>query len=94
MNRMSPVTACLLLCVLVVAAPESMARQEARWSLAQAADIGADQAAAIARGTTGGRVLGVRRVEQGRGATYEVKVLLEGGLVRTVRVDAATGAVF
>lgn len=62
--------------------------------LVQAADIGADQAAAIARGTTGGRVLGVRRLDRDGRAVYEVKVLLDSGLVRTVRVDGSSGGVF
>jgi uncharacterized membrane protein YkoI len=66
----------------------------ARFELAQAAPaVGEDQAAAIARSATGGRVLGVRWVEQGGRPVYQVKVLLADGRVTVVNVDAGTGAV-
>ena len=65
-----------------------------QWALAQAQDdIGADKATAIARDVTGGRVLGVRRLDDGGHVVYEIKVLLEGGLVRTLQVDGGSGAV-
>ena len=44
--------------------------------------MNADRAAAIARKSTGGRVLGVKRSKRG----YEVRVLVPGGKVRTVHV--------
>lgn len=59
----------------------------------QAADIGADRAAAIARSASGGRVLGVRRSALGDHGVYEVKVLSADGVVRTLRIDARSGAV-
>ena len=55
------------------------------------ADIGRDQAAAIARQQADGRVLSVDRVESGRRVVWRVKVLTGRGEVRVVYVDAATG---
>lgn len=50
---------------------------------------GRDQAAATVREATGGRVLGVRR----KGSEYHVKVLLPGGRVKVMRVDAGSGQI-
>lgn len=50
-----------------------------------------DTAAALVRAATGGRVLGVRSASTNGSAVYQVKVLLQGGRVRIVRVDAQTG---
>ncbi len=55
----------------------------------RAITISRDEAAAIARGATGGRVLSV---ELKGGKTYRVKVLLNDERVRTLRIDARTGA--
>ncbi len=49
--------------------------------------IGRDQAAAAVARATGGRVLGV----SGGEPAYEVKVLLPGGRVRVIGVDAHSG---
>lgn len=54
--------------------------------------VGADSAAAAVRRSTGGRVLSVDLSPNGR-PTYRVKVLLPGGRVRSVRVDARSGRV-
>lgn len=60
--------------------------------LAQAGPaIGPDRAAALAGQATGGQVLGVRPVRYGNKTVYEVKVLLPGGRVRVVPVDAQSG---
>lgn len=59
-----------------------------RTQLAQS-EISSDQAAAIARRATGGRVLKVKR----KGGVYHVRVLLDGDRVRKVHVDARTGRV-
>lgn len=56
-------------------------------SFAQA--ISADAAAGIAAQATGGRVLGVSP----NGAVYIVRVLLPGGVVREITVDANSGQV-
>ncbi len=55
-----------------------------------AADIGPDQAAAIVRDRTGGRVLGVRAVKRQGRTVYQVKVLKDGH-VRIYNVDASSG---
>ena len=55
-----------------------------------AADIGPDQAAAIVRDRTGGRVLGVRAVTRNGRTIYQVKVL-KNGHVRVYNVDGASG---
>lgn len=49
--------------------------------------ISRDQAAAIARGAVGGRVLRVELSD----SRYRVKLLVDGERVRTVQVDARTG---
>lgn len=51
-------------------------------------DHGADHAAARVREETGGRVLDVRPVQEGLGDAYEVRILLDEGRVRRVRVDS------
>ena len=52
-------------------------------------DVGPDRAAASAGRVTGGRVLGIG----GEPPEYRVKVLTDGGRVRTIRIDARTGKV-
>lgn len=54
-------------------------------------DPGADHAAARVREETGGRVLDVRPVQEGLGDSYEVRILLDEGRVRRIRVDSASG---
>ena len=55
-------------------------------------DIGANGAARVVRKATGGRVLSVKRARGNRQGTYKVKVLLKGGRMRVLRVDAGSGA--
>lgn len=57
------------------------------------ATIGPDQAAAIARAQTGGRVLDVQPVPDGGQSAYAVRLLLEAGRVRTVVVDGHSGQI-
>lgn len=59
----------------------------------QGSDIGRDGAASAARRATGGRVLSVSSEDRHGQRVYRVKVLLPGGRVRVVRVDAQTGNV-
>jgi len=54
--------------------------------------ISRDRAAAVARSATGGRVLDVR-LERGGRPTYRVKMLLDGNRVRSIGVDARSGAI-
>jgi hypothetical protein len=62
--------------------------------LAQAAPaMSADEAAALVRQSSGGRILGVRRVDTARGPAYHIKVLLDGGRVRVFVVDAGKGQI-
>jgi len=91
---MKHMSARILLCAVLTVAAMAPAGAARGPVLAQAAaDVGADRAASAAREATGGRVLGVRRVEFGERAAYEIKVLLPGGRVRVVQVDARSGAV-
>lgn len=53
--------------------------------------IGPDQAAAIARAQTGGRVLDVRQLPNGGSSAFAVRLLLDAGRVRTVVVDGQSG---
>ena len=48
---------------------------------------GAEQAAAIARDSTGGRVLSVEPAANAKKPSYRVKVLLQDGRVRVLRID-------
>ncbi len=62
--------------------------------LAQAAGaVSADEAAALVRDASGGRILDVRLDETAEAPVYRVKVLLDGGRVRVYRVDARTGRI-
>ena len=80
-----------------VAFPASDAQVQATASpqlLAQATpSVSADQAAALVRAKSGGRVLGVRRDNNAQPTVYRVKGLLDGGRVRVYRVDASTGQI-
>jgi len=53
----------------------------------------ADEAAALVRAASGGRILSVRPDNKTRPAVYYVKVLLDGGRVRVYLVDANSGQI-
>ena len=55
------------------------------------ADMGHDEAAAVAQNATGGRVLSVDRAESGRRPVWRVKVVTPQGEVRVLLIDVATG---
>ena len=55
------------------------------------AQVGRDQAAAMAERQTGGRVLAVERVESGSGAMWRVKVVTPRGEVQVVLFEADAG---
>jgi len=55
--------------------------------------ISRDQAAAIARSASGGRVLDIRLQRSGNRSRYRVKMLLNGNRVRSIDVDATSGAI-
>jgi len=74
-----PTVARLLCALLIVSAAPA-------W-----AEVGRDQAAAIARQQADGRVLSVDRVQSGQRAVWRVKLLTGRGEVRVIYVDAATG---
>ena len=52
-----------------------------------------DEAVALVRERTGGRVVRADPLQQGERLVYEIRVLTADGRVRTYRVDAANGAV-
>lgn len=81
--------------VAVVPAFDASARAVASpLLLAQAApSVSADQAAALVRAQSGGRILDLRLENRARPPVYRVKVLLDGGRVRVYRVDASTGKI-
>jgi uncharacterized membrane protein YkoI len=54
--------------------------------------ISRERAASIARSATGGRVLKIR-LERGKRPQYRVKVLLGEKRVRSIGVDARSGAI-
>jgi uncharacterized membrane protein YkoI len=55
------------------------------------ADVGRDEAAAVAQRANGGRVLSVERSDAGGRAVWRVKTVTPQGEVRVVLVDVATG---
>lgn len=55
------------------------------------AQVGRDQAAAMAERQTGGRVLAVERVESGSAAMWRVKVVTPRGEVQVVLFEADAG---
>ena len=67
-----------LLCALLIAS-----------ALPASADVGRDEAAAVAQRVASGRVLAVERA----GPVWRVKILTAQGEVRVVIVDAASGRV-
>lgn len=85
------------LCSLVLAGPASAARPGAignlPWLAQASAGVSADEAAALVRSASGGRILGVRRITTPQGPAYRVRVLLDGGRVRVYLVDAGSGAI-
>jgi uncharacterized membrane protein YkoI len=62
-------------------------------SLPAWADVGRDEAAAVAQRVASGRVLAVERAEVDRKPVWRVKILSAKGEVRVVIVDAASGRV-
>ncbi len=57
------------------------------------ADVGRDEAAAVAQRVASGRVLAVERAEAGGKPVWRVKILSAKGEVHVVVVDAASGRV-
>ena len=57
------------------------------------ADVGRDEAAAVAQRVASGRVLAVEKAEVGGKPAWRVKILTAQGEVRVVVVDAASGRV-
>ncbi len=79
----------------VVPASDASARTVANpLLLAQATpSVSADEAAALVRARSGGRILDLRLENRARPPVYRVKVLLDGGRVRVYRVDASSGKI-
>ena len=57
------------------------------------ADVGRDEAAAVAQRVASGRILAVDRADAGGKAVWREKILTAQGEVRVVVVDAASGRV-
>ena len=57
------------------------------------ADVGRDEAAAVAQRVASGRVLAVERAEAGGKPAWRVKILTAQGELRVVGIDAASGRV-
>jgi uncharacterized membrane protein YkoI len=60
---------------------------------AQRGSLSLAQATAIAQGRFQGRVVRAEPVQQGNRVVYEIRILGNDGRVRTVRIDAETGAI-
>ncbi|TFH47264.1 MAG: hypothetical protein E4H01_08605 [Lysobacterales bacterium] len=88
------VIAMVCTCVAVPAGAAQTPRASHPLMLAQAATaISADEAAALVRTASGGRILGVSRANGAGGPVYQVKVLLDKGRVRVYVVDANSGQI-
>lgn len=88
------VIAMVCTCVAVPAGAAQAPSASHTLMLAQAAAaMSADEAAALVRATSGGRILGVRRANGPGGPVYHVKVLLDKGRVRVYVVDASSGQI-
>jgi uncharacterized membrane protein YkoI len=61
--------------------------------IAQRGSLSLAQATALAQSRYRGRVVRAEAVQQGGRTIYEIRILGDDGRVRTVRVDAETGAV-
>lgn len=57
------------------------------------ADIGRDEAAAVAQRVAAGRVLSIDRAEANQRPVWRVKVLTGQGEVRVILIDVASGRV-
>lgn len=57
------------------------------------AGVSAEEAAALVRAASGGRILSVRSDETADPPVYYVKVLLDGGRVRVYLVDGNSGRI-
>jgi len=55
--------------------------------------VSLDEAIALVREKSGGKVLRAESTQQGNKIVYEIRVLTEDGHVRTYRVDRQTGKV-
>lgn len=92
----APSLALIVFAAMSLSAPALWASHDAsgssRQEVAQNGNIGPDEAAAIVRARTGGRVLGVRAMRRGDRVVYRVKVL-DKGYVRIYRVDGRSGSV-
>ncbi len=82
----------LILCLSVALLPVQAQSRGAQFQRVQApaVKISRDEAAAIARDATGGRVLKVQLNGGGR-PVYRVKVLVAAERVRVIRIDATSG---
>jgi hypothetical protein len=58
------------------------------------ADVGRDEAAAVAQRVASGRVLAVDRAQSGDRPVWRVKIVTPAGDVRVILVDVATGRAF
>jgi len=86
-----------VLCVFTLAlwaiAPAAGAEIGALLLVQTTTGTSADEAAALVRAASGGRILSVRPDNKTRPAVYHVKVLLDGGRVRVYLVDANSGQI-
>lgn len=91
LNRLRPrTTGAALALLLAVSAP--VAGVVAQDSLVRGG-ISRDEAVAMVREQTGGKVVRVDSKNQGGSVVYHIRVLTPDGRLREYRVDAATGSV-
>ena len=82
---------CPKLARLILAASLVTVAAQAEEQDSPAASVAPEQAASIARDTTGGRVLDVRPLSTETPLAYEVRLLINPGRVRTVVVEGDSG---
>lgn len=89
--RRAPLLTCLLAGLLAwaAAAPaQARDRETARHDSPRQERSSLDEAVSNVRRDTGGRVLSAQKRENGRGATYRIKVLMPNASVRSYDVPA------
>jgi uncharacterized membrane protein YkoI len=79
--------ACVLTILLTLASAAAVA-DRGRGGGSDSEGLSAEQAAAVVSRTYGGRVVSVKSEGSNDKRVYKVRVLLDGGRVKTVRVDS------
>ena len=87
-HRRAAIACLALLALVAIPTPDALAQEAPVRNV-----ISQDEAVAMVREQTGGKVLRVDRQVEGESIVYRIRVLKPDGRLREYRVDAATGRV-